>query len=195
MQGTLEFVMATARAVMTSLAMSYEVETGHSFDKEELKCMAENIYFEARHEPMAGKVAVGQVVLNRIKDKRFPATICEVVKQGPHRESWKTKKNPDLKSEERKYYPRKNRCQFSWYCDGKKDIIWATYMNGDVIQENMTAWRDSIHVALFMMSGNMKDDITHGAVFYYNPHIANPAWGAIYKETIIIGNHRFMKDN
>ncbi len=194
MQGTLEFVMATARAVMTSLAMSYEVETGQSFDKEELKCMAENIYFEARHEPMAGKVAVGQVVLNRIKDERFPATICEVVKQGPHRESWKTKKNTDLKPEERKYYPRKNRCQFSWYCDGKKDIIWATYMNGDVIQENMTAWRDSIHVALFMMSGNMKNDITHGAVFYYNPHIANPAWGAIYNETVIIGNHRFMKD-
>ena len=194
MSGTLEFVMATARAVMTSLAMSYELETGNTFDREELKCMAENIYFEARHEPMAGKVAVGQVVLNRIKDERFPATICEVVKQGPHRESWKTKKNPDLKPEERRYYPRKNRCQFSWYCDGKKDIIWATYMNGDVIQENMTAWRDSIHVALFMMSGNMKDDITNGAVFYYNPHIANPAWGAIYKETIIIGNHRFMKD-
>ena len=164
MQGTLEFVMATARAVMTSLAMSYEVETGQSFDKEELKCMAENIYFEARHEPMAGKVAVGQVVLNRIKDERFPATICEVVKQGPHRESWKTKKDPSLKPEERRYYPRKNRCQFSWYCDGKKDIIWATYMNGDVIQENMTAWRDSIHVALFMMSGNMKDDITWSGV-------------------------------
>ena len=43
MQGTLEFVMATARAVMTSLAMSYEVETGQSFNKEELKCMAENL--------------------------------------------------------------------------------------------------------------------------------------------------------
>jgi len=195
MTGTLEFVMATARAVMTSLAMSYEMETGKTFDRQELKCMAENIYFEARHEPMAGKVAVGQVVLNRIDDDRFPATICEVVKQGPHRESWKTKKDPSLKPGERKYYPRKNRCQFSWYCDGKKDIIWATYMNGDVIQENMTAWRDSIHIALFMMSGNMKDDITNGAVFYYNPHIANPAWGAIYKETIIIGNHRFMKDN
>ena len=67
-------------------------------------------------------------------------------------------------------------------------------MNGDVIPENMTAWRDSIHVALFMMSGNMKNDITHGAVFYYNPHIANPAWGAIYNETVVIGNHRFMKD-
>ena len=140
MQGTLEFVLQSARAVMASLAMSYEVETGTSVNEAELKCMAENIYFEARHEPMAGKVAVGQVVLNRIDDNRFPTTICEVVKQGPHRESWKTKKDSSLKPEERRYYPRKNRCQFSWYCDGKKDIIWATYMNGDVIQENMTAW-------------------------------------------------------
>ena len=194
MQGTLEFVMATARAVMTSLAMSYELETGNTFDREELKCMAENIYFEARHEPMAGKVAVVQVVLNRIDDDRFPATICEVVKQGPHRESWKTKKDPNLKPQERKYYPRKNRCQFSWYCDGKKDIIWATYMNGDVIPENMTAWRDSIHVALFIMNGDYGNDPTDGAVFYYNPHIANPSWGAVYSETAMIGNHRFMKD-
>jgi len=32
------------------------------------------------------------------------------------------------------------------------------------------------------------------AVFYYNPHIANPNWGKIYNETAMIGNHRFMKD-
>jgi len=163
-------------------------------DTPEIYCLAQNILFEASTEPVAGKIAVGLVVLNRVKDTRYPNTICEVVKQGPIYESWKTRNNPDLKPDERVYFPVKHRCQFSWYCDGKKDIIWATYMNGDVIQENMTAWRDSIHVALFMMSGNMKNDITHGAVFYYNPHIANPAWGAIYNETVIIGNHRFMKD-
>ena len=33
MTGTLEFVMATARAVMASLAMSYEMETGKTFDR------------------------------------------------------------------------------------------------------------------------------------------------------------------
>jgi spore germination cell wall hydrolase CwlJ-like protein len=31
-------------------------------------------------------------------------------------------------------------------------------------------------------------------VFYYNPHIANPNWGRIYTETVMIGNHRFMRD-
>ena len=193
MQGTLEFVLQTARAVMASLAMSYEVETGVSVNEDELKCMAENIYFEGRAEPMVGKVAIGKVVMNRIEDTRFPNSICGVVKQGPVRESWKTKKDPNLADKDRKYYPIKNRCQFSWWCDGQKDIIWATYMNGEVIESNMTAWRDSINVALWLMSGELKDP-THGAVFYYNPNIANPSWGAIYKETAMIGNHRFMKD-
>ena len=194
MQGTLEFVLQSARAVMASLAMSYEVETGVSVDNEELKCMAENIYFEGRAEPMMGKIAIGHVVMNRIEDERFPDTICGVVKQGPVRESWKTKKDPTLKDNERKFYPIKNRCQFSWWCDGQKDIVWATYMNGEVIESNMTAWRDSIHVALFIMNGDYTNDPTAGAVFYYNPHISNPSWGRIYEETAMIGNHRFMKD-
>ncbi len=194
MQGTLEFVLQTARGVMASLALSYEVETGVSVDEAELKCMAENIYFEGRAEPMVGKIAIGHVVMNRIEDERFPDTICGVVKQGPVRESWKTKKDPTLKDNERKFYPIKNRCQFSWWCDGQKDIVWATYMNGEVIESNMTAWRDSIHVALFIMNGDYTNDPTAGAVFYYNPHIANPSWGAVYNETAMIGNHRFMKD-
>ena len=194
MQGTLEFVLQSARAVMASLAMSYEVETGVSVDNEELKCMAENIYFEGRAEPMMGKIAIGHVVMNRIEDERFPDTICGVVKQGPVRESWKTRQHKDLAKKDRIYYPINKRCQFRWGCDGQKDIVWATYMNGEVIESNMTAWRDSIHVALFIMNGDYTNDPTAGAVFYYNPHIANPSWGRIYEETAMIGNHRFMKD-
>ena len=37
MQGTLEFVLQSARAVMASLALSYEVETGTSVNETELK--------------------------------------------------------------------------------------------------------------------------------------------------------------
>ena len=192
MQGTLEFVLQSARAVMASLAMSYEVETGVSVNEAELKCMAENIYFEGRAEPMIGKIAIGHVVMNRIEDKRFPDTICGVVKQGPVRESWKTKKDPTLAKEDRIYYPRKNRCQFSWWCDGHRDMLWVTYKDGTIIPQNMTAWRDSIHVALFVMNDEWAMDPTDGATFYYNPHIANPSWGGTYTETAIIGNHRFM---
>jgi spore germination cell wall hydrolase CwlJ-like protein len=69
--------------------------------RDEINCLALNIYFEARGEPVDGKIAVGHVVLNRVADKRYPGKICEVVKQGGPR-------------------PR-HRCQFSWWCDGRSD--------------------------------------------------------------------------
>jgi len=190
--GTLESVMQTARAVMASLALSYEVETGTPQNLDEVYCMSQNIYFEARHESMVGKIAVAHVVMNRIKSKDFPDTVCKVVKQGPVRESWKTKKDPTLAKEDRKYYPRRDRCQFSWYCDGHRDMLWVTYKDGTVIEQNMTAWRDSIHTALFVMNDKWSMDPTDGATFYYNPNIANPAWAGKYKETAVFGNHRFM---
>ena len=190
--GTIETIMQTARAIMSSLALSYEVETGTSQNMEEVYCMAQNIYFEGRAEPMLGKIAIAHVVMNRIEDKRWPNTVCEVVKQGPVRESWKTKKDPTLAKEDRVYYPRKHRCQFSWYCDGERDMLWVTYKDGTIIPENMTAWRDSIHTALFVMNDKWSMDPTDGATFYYNPHIANPGWAGKYTETAIIGNHRFM---
>ena len=190
--GTLETVMQTARAVMASLALTYEVETGTPQNLDELYCMSQNIYFEARHESMLGKIAVAHVVMNRIESKDFPNTVCEVVKQGPKRESWKTRKDPTLPKEERVYWPRRDRCQFSWYCDGHRDMLWVTYKDGTIIPQNMTAWRDSIHTALFVMNGKWSMDPTDGATFYYNPNIANPAWAGRYTETAVFGNHRFM---
>ena len=62
----------------------------------ELYCLAQNIYFEAKSEPLAGQYAVADVVLNRVQDTRYPNTICEVVKEGPIKESWKTKQDPNL---------------------------------------------------------------------------------------------------
>ena len=61
----------------------------------EVYCGATNIYYESRGEPDFGQLAVTLVVLNRVKDERFPNTICEVV--------WQPK-------------------QFSWTHDGKSDM-------------------------------------------------------------------------
>lgn len=70
-------------------------------DTEELYCLAQNIYFEARGESQQGQLAVASVVLNRVEHRSFPDTICGVVKQGG--------------------YKKKYRCQFSWWCDGLSD--------------------------------------------------------------------------
>ena len=177
---------------MASHAISYEVDSGIKQDLNEVYCMAKNVYFEARHESTLGKIGVAHVTMIRVEDKRWPSTVCNVVMDGPIRESWKTKKDPTLPKEKRKYYPIKNRCQFSWYCDGHRDMIWVTYKNGDVIEQNMTAWRDSVTVAILVMNDVWAVDPTEGATFYYNPHIANPGWAGKYRETAVIGNHRFM---
>jgi hypothetical protein len=48
---------------------------------QELQCLAENIYFEARGEPLDGQYAVAEVTLNRTRAAHFPRTICAVVHQ------------------------------------------------------------------------------------------------------------------
>ena len=48
---------------------------------DELHCLAENVYFEARGEPLAGQYAVAEVTLNRTRAPHFPRTICAVVHQ------------------------------------------------------------------------------------------------------------------
>jgi spore germination cell wall hydrolase CwlJ-like protein len=66
------------------------------------RCLAEAIYFEARGEPLAGQVAVAEVVLNRVDSPDYPDSVCGVVQQGAH---------------------RLNACQFSYECDGKPERI------------------------------------------------------------------------
>lgn len=48
---------------------------------ENMRCLAGAVYFEARGEPLAGQLAVAQVIINRTEDGRFPASYCGVVAQ------------------------------------------------------------------------------------------------------------------
>ena len=163
-------------------------------DHNEVLCVAENIYFEARAESYSGKAAVANVTRNRVLDKRWPNTYCEVVQQGPKRESWKTKQTPD--KNDAVYYPRKHRCQFSWYCDGKKDVIWANYeKTGQLISANARAWTESVQLAI-MVAGDVGleiSDNTDGAVFYYNHNLVYPNWADAMQTIGILGNHTFLK--
>lgn len=48
---------------------------------DELACMAGAVYFEAKGEPLEGQLAVADVILNRTRSGRFPASVCSVVTQ------------------------------------------------------------------------------------------------------------------
>jgi len=74
-------------------------------DSRSTECLAMNMYHEARNQGSAGLLAVSAVVLNRVKDPKFPNTICEVIEQGPTRESWKTRQTAD--PNDAQFYPVK----------------------------------------------------------------------------------------
>ena len=132
----------------------------------ELECMSMNIYFEAALESTAGKLAVAQVTLNRVKSELYPNTVCSVVKQGKHYESG---------------FPVRDRCQFSWYCDGKHD----TPNKGKM-------WEESKQIAMYALTNNTKMlDITDGATHYHADYIPNPRWALARQRTLQIDTHIF----
>lgn len=61
-----------------------------------LLCMTQAVYYEAGFEPLEGRRAVAQVVINRMRHPAFPKSVCGVVYQGA----------------------RDPVCQFSFVCDG-----------------------------------------------------------------------------
>jgi hypothetical protein len=61
-----------------------------------LRCLAQAVYYEAANEPLRGRRAVAQVVLNRLRHPAYPDSVCGVVYEGANERI----------------------CQFSFTCDG-----------------------------------------------------------------------------
>ena len=134
-------------------------------NSEELECMSKNIYFEAALESTAGKLAVAQVTMNRVNSKQYPNTVCKVVYQGRHYKAG---------------LPVKDRCQFSWYCDGKLDVPHIGAM-----------WRESSEIAVYVLATPDLIDITDGATHYHADYISSPKWADPRRKTVEIDTHIF----
>lgn len=57
-----------------------QTDTSYTLSRE-MECLAGTVYFEARGEPIAGQLAVAQVVINRAQSAQFPSSYCGVVFQ------------------------------------------------------------------------------------------------------------------
>ena len=152
-------------------------------DINQMHCLATNIYHEARGESFAGKVAVANVTHNRVDSKRYPDTYCGVVYQAQMYVNWRGNE-----------VPVRDRCQFSWYCDGKSDDIVLKTADGKIIKSHMIAWEESLEIAKEMIEGNLPD-ITDGATHYYNHNITQPYWAGYYVQVVQIDNHTFLNSN
>ncbi len=65
---------------------------------EQMRCLAGTVYFESRGEPLAGQLAVAQVVINRSESPRFPASYCGVVYQRAQFSFVKNGKMPKIRT-------------------------------------------------------------------------------------------------
>lgn len=112
----------------------------------QLRCMADNIYYEAGMEPAEGKIAVGQVVMNRVAHPDFPKDPCQVIYQ-------------------RNVFYSKTVCQFSWYCDGSA--------NRRPIRQDL--WNESYDAATMVLLEGFRLPSLQHALFYHADYV-NPQW-------------------
>ena len=164
--------MLTVKAVLLSMMVSYAPYNinGVSIDEEQALCLAMNVYHEAKGETLAGKSAVAHVTMNRVAHKKYPNNVCDVIFDAQTRVNWKGN-----------IVPIRDRCQFSWYCDGKADKP----IPGD-------AWVNAQTVAWNIMEDGMYRGLTEGATHYHADYV-EPRWAKSLQLVGRIGAHIFYR--
>lgn len=125
----------------------------------ELRCLSEALYFEARGETVKGQFAVAEVIMNRVKSGRFPGSLCGVINQGTG---------------------KKYGCQFTYTCDGYKEVI-----------AEPRAFSRVSKVASAILDGKAPK-LTDGATHYHTTAV-RPKWSRVYTKTARIGDHLFYR--
>jgi spore germination cell wall hydrolase CwlJ-like protein len=123
-------------------------------------CLAQAIYYEARGETLRGQLAVAQVVMNRVFSRFYPGGVCEVVYQNAH---------------------RRNACQFSFACDGKRKLI-----------KDRRAWAVAEYVATLAFDGKIWEPDIDKATHYHAVWV-NPWWVGTMRKLASHGVHIFYR--
>jgi spore germination cell wall hydrolase CwlJ-like protein len=113
----------------------------------QIECMTRNVYYEAAHEPIEGKLAVAQIVMNRVASPDFPDDPCQVIYQ-------------------KTYFNKKVTCQFSWLCDGS--VARHPRIREDLWLESRAASKK------VLLEGWRLPSLEHA--LYYHADYVNPRW-------------------
>lgn len=125
----------------------------------EWRCLSEALYFEARGESVKGQFGVAEVILNRVESASYPDTVCGVINQGTG---------------------RKFQCQFTYTCDGMKEVI-----------NEPRAFTRVGKIARLMLDGSPRN-LTAGATHYHTKAV-RPRWSRTFPRTATIGVHHFYR--
>lgn len=131
-------------------------------------CLAQNAFFEARSESLENKIAVVEVVKNRLDSGNYAGTLCQVVHQKVN-----------------------GICQFSWVCH-HLGFIPLKRSNGSVDEPVYRQWYDSV-LAAYTVQNHLISNIVPGATNFYAQRTVRPDWSRYLKKVAVIGGHTFMK--
>jgi spore germination cell wall hydrolase CwlJ-like protein len=159
MKSAATLVSAMPKARPIELSKSWLDSQPKATGGDEWRCLAEALYFEARGETVKGQFAVAEVILNRVDSRRFPSSACDVIYQGTG---------------------KKYQCQFTYTCDGHKEVI-----------REQQAYERVAKVARIALDGRAPD-LTEGAT-HYHTRAVNPSWSRSYTKTAEIGYHVFYR--
>lgn len=154
------FILAVPMVVGAVLVLAYHLATDQK-DVREIRCLALNIYHEARGEPVDGQLAVATVTMNRVSSPRYPDNVCDVVRQY----GW----NPRL---------QKHISAFSWTGDRL-----------DNAPADEAAWGNAVTLAREVLDGKRHPALAN-ALFYHAVRI-KPSWAKRKKVLAKIGSHIF----
>jgi spore germination cell wall hydrolase CwlJ-like protein len=131
---------------------------------DERLCLTQAIYHEARGESEQGQWAVANIIINRAMNKKYPSTICGVVFQNADKGRF--------------------RCQFTFACDGRSDMM----------GKERKAWDRAQEIADGAFAEFQRGDtpglLPKSALFYHTTAVA-PSWSRTYRRVAAIGAHVF----
>jgi len=138
----------------------------HILLPQDVNCLAKGIYYEAGSESVRGKEAVGFVILNRTTNKKYPSSICKVIKQQTMKDG-------------------KKFCQFSWYCSGGDKKL-----NAQISNEN---YAESLRIAESILNKKIDNWIPQAVSFHLSG--VNAGWTKRgLQEVAHIGRHVFYRE-
>lgn len=139
-------MMSMVNVPLPTLPIKTSFNSLNDETKRQVTCLAENIYFEAAHEPFTGKKAVAFVTINRVQSGNYAKDICGVV-----------------------FQKTGGTCQFSWYCEShtlaKRLTVKQTALYNE-IRELATN---------IVVNFEHMEDVTQGATYYHADYV-NPRW-------------------
>ena len=172
--GSIENIVLQNETIYSVDINKYKMPHEDATKQENIVCLAKNAYFEARNQSVLSQIAVSQVVMNRVQSPDFPNTVCGVVYEAQLSKWYKEKMDKEV--------PLKHKCQFSWYCDGKADII-----------TDVQSYKIALAVAHQVLSKYTMHDVTDGALFYHAYYV-KPRWAREKIKTVVHEDHIFYRE-